>query len=126
MNDYELAIKRCKRLEELLEQGFGASGRGLHEKLTSVQSRLPQSLIKKMRYIATVRNRLVHETSVDRLDDKNGFETACNVAEQQLSDLLPKPKSNKPGCWFFLLALGSFVGAAVSAVVAMGWMWLQR
>ena len=121
MNDYELAIKRCKRLEELLEQGFGASGRGLHEKLTSVQSRLPQPLVKKMRYIATVRNRLVHETSVDRLDDKNGFETACNDAEQQLSALLPKAKSNKPGCWFFLLAVGSFVGLAVS-LAAMVWL----
>ena len=121
MNDYELAIKRCKRLEELLEQGFGASGRGLHEKLTSVQSRLPQPLVKKMRYIATVRNRLVHETSVDRLDDKNGFETACNAAEQQLSALLPKAKSNNPGCWFFLLAVGSFVGLAVS-LAAMVWL----
>ena len=121
MNDYELAIKRCKRLEELLEQGFGASGRGLHEKLTSVQSRLPQPLVKKMRYIATVRNRLVHETSVDRLDDKNGFETACNAAEQQLSALFPKAKSNKPGCWFFLLAVGSFVGLAAS-LAAMVWL----
>lgn len=121
MNDYELAIKRCKRLEELLEQGFGASGRGLHEKLTSVQSRLPQPLVKKMRYIASVRNRLVHETSVDRLDDKNGFETACNAAEQQLSALLPKAKSNKPGCWFFLLAVGSFVGLAAS-LAAMVWL----
>ena len=121
MNDYELAIKRCKRLEELLDQGFGASGRGLHEKLTSVQSRLPQPLVKKMRYIATVRNRLVHETSVDRLEDKNGFETACNAAEQQLSALLPKAKSNKPGCWFFLLAVGSFVGLAVS-LAAMVWL----
>ena len=121
MNDYELAIKRCKRLEELLEQGFGASGRGLHEKLTSVQSRLPQPLVKKMRYIATVRNRLVHETSVDRLDDKNGFETACNAAEQQLSALRPKAKSNKPGCWFFLLAVGSFVGLAAS-LAAMVWL----
>ncbi len=31
MGDIEIAIKRCKRLEKLLEVDFGAEGRGLHE-----------------------------------------------------------------------------------------------
>jgi hypothetical protein len=37
-NDYELAIKSSKVLEGLLEDEWGAQGKGLHEKLNSVQA----------------------------------------------------------------------------------------
>jgi hypothetical protein len=35
-SDIELAVTTARRLESLLESRFGASGRGLHEKLASV------------------------------------------------------------------------------------------
>jgi hypothetical protein len=34
-NDYELVIKASKELEYILEHHFGATGKGLHEKISS-------------------------------------------------------------------------------------------
>jgi hypothetical protein len=58
----ELAIRYCKQIESLLEQQFAAEGRGLHEKVSSVEdviSRRPRA--SKLRWIATLRNKVVHE-----------------------------------------------------------------
>ncbi|HEY1191925.1 MAG TPA: hypothetical protein VGE74_30120, partial [Gemmata sp.] len=62
MSDIELAVTRTKALESLLEQALGATGKGLHEKVTSVQARLSPGLVKKLRFVATVRNKIVHES----------------------------------------------------------------
>jgi hypothetical protein len=89
MSDIELAVTRTKTLEALLEQALGATGKGLHEKVTSVQDRLPQPLVKKLRFIATVRNKIVHEPSYQQIDDRAGFARACDDAEAQLRAMLP-------------------------------------
>lgn len=39
-NDYELVIKSAKDLEHILEVQYHAEGKGLHEKLTSVEGQL--------------------------------------------------------------------------------------
>ena len=96
MDDYELVIKSCKRLEEMLAKGFGAEGRGLHERVNSVENQLPIPLIKKLRFVATVRNRLVHDASFERLDDRDSFERASEECEQQIRKLLtPAAKPRK-------------------------------
>jgi ABC-type multidrug transport system fused ATPase/permease subunit len=87
MSDIELAVTRCKRLETLLEEELGASGRGLHQKVSSVQDKLPEALVKRLRFIATMRNKLVHEADTDRLDDRSDYERACDVAESELQKL---------------------------------------
>ena len=87
MSDIELAIHRCKRLETLLEEELGASGRGLHEKVSSVQDKLPEPLVKRLRFIATVRNKLVHEPDSNRLDNRRDYEQACDLAEKELKKL---------------------------------------
>lgn len=50
-----------QQTERLLEQRFGARGRGLHEKLTSVENRVPEPIRRKIRFIATIRNKATHE-----------------------------------------------------------------
>lgn len=87
MGDIEIAIKRCKRLDKLLAEDFGAAGRGLHEKVTSVQTQLPDKVVRRLRFIATVRNKLVHEADVDRLDDRREYERACDEVERELNRL---------------------------------------
>src|SRR3954466_10861931 len=87
MTDVELAITRTKALESLLEAGLGATGRGLHEKVSSVQDRLPPPLVRKLRYVATVRNKIVHEANYTAIDDRSGFVRACDEAEQALRAL---------------------------------------
>lgn len=87
MGDIEIAVTRCKRLETLLEAEFGATGRGLHEKVSSVQDELPDALVRKLRFIATVRNKLVHEADVKGFDNRQDYEAACNIAERELKRL---------------------------------------
>lgn len=89
MSDLELAVTRAKALESLLEQVLGATGKGLHEKVTSVQDRIPPPLVKKLRFVATVRNKIVHEPTYQRIDDRPGFARACDDAEAQLRAMLP-------------------------------------
>lgn len=90
MSDIELAVSRVKALESLLEQALGATGKGLHEKVSSVQDRLAPALVKKLRFVATVRNKIVHEADYQRIDDREGFARACDEAEAELNALLPK------------------------------------
>jgi hypothetical protein len=47
-NHYELVISNCKKLEQMLEDGLGASGRGLHEKVSSVQDSLPAPFVRML------------------------------------------------------------------------------
>ena len=114
MSDIELAISRAKALEALLEQALGATGKGLHEKVTSVQNRLPQPLVKKLRFIATVRNKIVHESDYKQIDDPNGFVRACDEAEAELRSMLAPPKVINKGCFGLVLVAGA-------ALVAWRW-----
>jgi hypothetical protein len=107
MSDIELAVTRVKALESLLEQALGATGKGLHEKVTSVQNRLPQPLVRKLRFVATVRNKIVHESDYQQIDDRPGFLRACDEAEAELRALTAPPRVINKGCFgLVLVALG--------------------
>jgi hypothetical protein len=99
MSDIELAISRVKVLESLLEHGLGATGKGLHEKVSSVQAKLPPPLVKKIRFVATVRNKIVHESDYKAIDDRAGFERACAEAEEELRALAAPPRVVNKGCF---------------------------
>lgn len=86
-NPYELVIKGSKGLEAILATQ-GATGKGLHEKVDSVESRLPVELVKRLRFIATVRNRVVHEEGYE-LKDPRRFSEALELASNQLLSLSP-------------------------------------
>ena len=113
MSDLELAVTRTKALEALLEHGLGATGKGLHEKVTSVQQRLPPALVKKLRFVATVRNKLVHESAYQAMDDRDGFVRACDEAEAELRALTAPPRVINKGCFGAVLLAG---GAALALV----------
>ena len=87
-NDYELVIKSTKELEYILAEQFHAEGRGLHEKLSHCESQIPQQLVKKMRYLATIRNRLIHERGFDAIPDRPTFIKLFVEAENELKILL--------------------------------------
>lgn len=73
-------IVRVREIESLLVHNFGAEGRGLHEKLSSVEAKLPAHLAKKVRRIATVRNKLIHEDSFKFDDNPELFLLDCEYA----------------------------------------------
>ena len=92
MSDIDLAVTKSRRLEQMLERGFGASGRGLHEKTSSVEDRLPDQLVRKLRLVATVRNKVVHEEGP--IDDRKRFLAAAKEAERELKRL---SRGRRPG-----------------------------
>ncbi len=83
MGEIEIAVGYCKEIESLLEQRYGATGRGLHEKLSSVENGLPSAIAKHIRQIATVRNKVVHESGF-KIDNLTNFESTCNEVIRQL------------------------------------------
>lgn len=94
MSDIELAIKSSKQIEEALERIYGAQGRGLHEKLTSVESLIPLETAKKIRYVASVRNSLVHEPDSDTIRDRARFEDIVRQILSGLTRAKSPPKSD--------------------------------
>mmetsp|Transcript_11631 Transcript_11631/g.14084 ORF Transcript_11631/g.14084 Transcript_11631/m.14084 type:complete len:125 (-) Transcript_11631:112-486(-) len=98
-NDFELVIRATKDLEHLLESSFGApSGKqiGLHDKITHVQSSegLSSSTVKQMRYLVTLRNKLVHQHDFNQLPDRIGFAKSYEAVEQELKQKLKERQSS--------------------------------
>lgn len=97
MGAIETVIRLSKKAEHILEKTYDADGRGLHEKLSSVEGKLPLALVKKLRYVATIRNKLVHEYDYE-LENPEEFYIAAKqaIAElEQFTDQLAKEKEEK-------------------------------
>lgn len=80
-----------KQLEGLLESEWGAEGKGLHEKLNWVQASphpLPEDLVRKMRFLASVRNKLIHDPTYNRIDDRKRFINAYQTSKAELKAIL--------------------------------------
>ncbi len=83
-SDLERAIRASKRYEAILSKRYSAKGRGLHEKTDSVERKLDQQLVRDLRLIATVRNKLVHQDGYDDIQDEASFEAARKRADKAL------------------------------------------
>ncbi len=91
---YKKIIDRAKRIESSLVQ-MGAEGRGLHEKVTSIESRLSSDLVKKIRFIASIRNQLLHDQNFDLSGDlESDFLLACDEADEDLASISFNQKSS--------------------------------
>jgi hypothetical protein len=60
-SDIILVHKVSRDIEEVLCDRFGADGRGLHEKLSSVNHLIPDRLENRIRWLASLRNKVSHE-----------------------------------------------------------------
>ena len=86
MSDLKEVLRLTKRLEGILERAFGASGRGLHEKVSSIADDLPDDVLRGIRYIATIRNKSVHEEDYE-IEDVPGFIVQCQSMINRLESL---------------------------------------
>lgn len=93
MSDIDLAVRSSKRIESALVRILNARGKGLHEKLSSVEKKLPVSLVKRIRYIATVRNKMVHEDTYRKMDDRGSFKKAVKHVNKELKRMEKSPVS---------------------------------
>ena len=80
-------IRSSSNIENLLEEK-GAVGKGLHEKVSSIESDLPEGSVKSIRFIASIRNQLVHEgPDTVSFEKKRDYLEACQRVERDLNSL---------------------------------------
>lgn len=89
MSDIDLVVKQSRIIESLLKTHYHAEGKGLHQLITSCEERLPHEVIGKLRFIATMRNKVVHEEGY-KLENKAGFKATC----KDMTDILT-PRANR-------------------------------
>jgi hypothetical protein len=89
VSDIDLVISISRRLETLL-QDRGATGRGLHEKLDSIEAVLPPGVIHAARYVASNRNSIVHNDGA-ALEDRERFLRYAKSVEDHLKQQQTEP-----------------------------------
>lgn len=72
MGQIETVVNYTKKIETIFVNELGATGRGLHEKLDSIGNVIDSSIARKIRYIASARNKLMHEDGYE-IDDMDRF-----------------------------------------------------
>lgn len=107
MDDIAVVIKRSRRMEKLLREHYHAEGKGLHQLINSSQKRLPHDVIEKLRFIATIRNKTVHEDDF-QIDNIQQFIKTCDECEKEL-----QPRSNRLIWRLAVLLIVAFTGGAV-------------
>jgi hypothetical protein len=118
MSDIDLAVTRSQRLEQLLERDFGATGKGLHQKVSSIADTMPDDLVRKLRLVATVRNKVVHESG--RIEDRSRFLEAADAAERELKQIRDRRGRGRRGARRLVLFIVLILIAAAAAKV-VGW-----
>lgn len=99
-NDFELVIRGSKYLEHVLTHEFGARGSSIHELLNSLEQAgqaLPIALSRRLRYIATMRNKIVHDGDCDALPDRARFVAELDAAVAELDALLAQQHAPHAG-----------------------------
>ena len=70
-------LEKTRKIETLLIINYHANGKGLHEKISSVENEINSAEVKKLRWIATMRNKSVHEDGFE-IEDLNSFLEECD------------------------------------------------
>lgn len=73
-------VQMAQTLEFILEQRYQATGKGLHEKLNSVEDEIPEQARKQIRFVATIRNKSVHENVELAQENLAGITKAYRLA----------------------------------------------
>ena len=116
-------LQGTKRIEAILEEKFGSTGRGLYEKMTTANMKLPEPLQKRIRYVATMRNKAMHEEGFEIPNIPEYVKTCQSIAEQ-LEGLHANRKpglfSQGAGGWMRKVALIGCAGAGIFGLAYLG------
>lgn len=72
---YKYVIECSQALEKYIEKNLQGEGKGLHEKISSIEDELSVKDIKNFRFIATARNQIIHEGKMK--DNPEKFKEIC-------------------------------------------------
>lgn len=95
------AFQYSKDLEDILVESFGASGIGLHEKISSVEHALPQAIKIKLRAVATTHYEAAHAQYIE-IPDSAAHGALCSEALTDLRALSGEGRGWKLGGFIFL------------------------
>ena len=93
-SDIELVITTARRLETLLQKHYSATGQGMHQKIDSVENKLPPRMVYCGRYIATLRNKVIHEDFT--LPDPVRFVRYSEEFERLSTEMQKATRSQEP------------------------------
>ena len=84
-------ISQTREVENILKNKFKAQGNGLHQYISFVENQLSQSLLKDLRYLATIRNSAMHEHDF-QIKDINRYVAVAQKSMDALNaiDVVPK------------------------------------
>ena len=94
MTPIEELIKIAQNMETVLEEDYGATGKGLHEKASSVESQLSPEAMKKIRFIATIRNKAVHDDLETAETEIENVRTAAETVYREFRKHNPRRRMN--------------------------------
>jgi hypothetical protein len=86
MSDLQTVVSGAKAIEKVLVEEFGAKGRGLYANMASSRIPIPQAMQRRIRYVAAMRNKSVHELRFD-LGDPAAFTERCARLVEELREL---------------------------------------
>ena len=116
-------LQGTKRIEAILEEKFGSTGRGLYEKMTTANMRLPEPLQKRIRYVATMRNKTMHEEGFE-IPNIPEFVKTCQSIAEQLEHLHANRKpgffSQGAGSWMRKVTLIGCAGVGIFGLAYLG------
>jgi hypothetical protein len=94
MSFLESVVQKTRRLERVLEEKYQAHGKGLHEKATSVEHKIDSNTLKQIRFIASVRNKLMHEDGYRFDGSESEFLRKCDEAIEHLTNQQRQSKTH--------------------------------
>lgn len=89
-------LKYGEQLETLLAEELSAVGKGLGEKLISVEHKLPDSLVREMKRIVRERNEAAHHPSTYSIVDPEAFYRSCERAVADLKQAIARINAPPP------------------------------
>lgn len=111
-NEEELAkiISFSREIESILKDKFKAKGKGLHTYIDSIENMLNLQLVKDLRYIATIRNKAMHESTF-KMDNLSRYKmvserTILSLNKLEIKNMRPiKQKKGSFNTLLFIIVL---------------------
>lgn len=95
LDKHSIVGPRATWLEHLLVHEWGASGVGLQAQVSSLHGQLDESVVRQLRTLIAVRNRVMHEHAYT-LEDPEGFVRTYEQVARYLEIHSPKARSARP------------------------------
>lgn len=119
MGQIETVINYSKEIEAILETKYSATGKGLQEKMMSVESSIPKEVASKIRKIAFIRNSAVHQLGY-QVENLAAFSEMCDFVIEKLGGRLSTSSDSLGKVQFFGIITG-----LVAGIIGLAWGWYK-